>query len=312
MPLVNFDAVQVDAVRGEPVKADSPVAGYLKGAFEVRPKDAVTRLKYFFEYLDSADPVVSTDALNEFAVTDYADVRKVAPGLPAAKVLKWLADPATSRSRIGLYGLIVGHCGTKADAAALAKLITDPDNKFISGLDGLLVGYTLLDPAAGYADILRRATAPGLDFQQRYPALKALRFFWEYRPDVLDRAKILAGMTGLMADPAIADMPVEVLRQWGVWELTDAVVGLKDKPDHMAVPITRRAVLRFALAAPAGYKAAQAFVAAARSADPDRVKFVEQSLADEKPAAKTLPDPAKAVAAGPVPPPPAPAGGPKP
>src|SRR5947207_633674 len=69
---------QLDAYRGEPAKADSKLPDYLKGALAVREKDTVTRLKYFFDYLDSPELVVSSDAYMEFGNVDYKDVRPVA------------------------------------------------------------------------------------------------------------------------------------------------------------------------------------------------------------------------------------------
>ncbi len=279
-------AVTLDAVRGEAVRADSKIADYLKGAFEVRQKDTPARLAYFFNHLDSSEIVISSDALSEFATTDYTDVRKVGPTLPADKILKWLRDPATPRSRIGLYGLFLGHCGKPGDAAAVRQLLETPDNKFASGLDGLMAGYTLLDPKAGYEYLLSQLKRPDADFQARYAALKTARFFWDYRPDVVSHDQVLEAVKAVVAQPDMADLAIEDLRKWGVWGLTDYVLGFADQKEHAAIPITRRAILRFALAAPVEQKAAKAYADRIRREDPERVKYVEQTLKDEQPPAK--------------------------
>lgn len=280
---------QVDAYRGEAVRGDSKLADYLKGALEVRGKDVPARLRYFFDYLDSAEISIASDAMMEFGNADYKDVRGVAEKLPADKILGWLRDPNTPASRFGLYGLIAGHCGKPSDAAAIRALLDDPNRQYSSGLDGMIAGYILLDPKAGLEYLTQTATNPKKEFAARYAALKVLRFFWEYRPDVVPNDKVLELMKVLAGQADMADLPIEDLRKWGRWELTEFVLTFADKPDHNRLPIVRRAILRFALSAPAGNKPAAAYVEKMRAADPDRVKFVEQMLADEKPAATPPP-----------------------
>ena len=282
-PLViaNNDAVQLDAYRGEPVRADSKLAEYLKGAIEVRQKDSIARLRYFFEYLDSNDLVISTDAMNEFGYADYKEVRQLAEKLPAAKVLRWIQDPSTPQSRLGLYGLFIGHCGKKEDAAAIRKLLDAPDNAFASGLDGILASYVMLDAKAGWDYSMKVLNDPKSDFQVRYAVLKVLRFYWEFRPDLIKHEQVLEGMKFIVALPEMADLPIEDLRKWGCWELTDFVLKFADEKSHNGIPITRRAILRFALAAPVEQKAAKVYVERIRKEDPERVKYVEQTLLDE-------------------------------
>ena len=286
LPMGNNDLVQVDAVRGDPVAPGSNIAGYLKGAFTVRAQDDVTKLKYFFGYLDSPDILISTDAMNEFALSDYPEVRKAAPQLDASKLRRWLADPTTMVSKIGLYGLLLGHCGEATDATSLRKLLDAPDARFASGRDGLLAGYTLLSPDEGYAYILSAAKSADAEFQSRYAALKALRFFHDFRPDVVSQEKVLVGIKAIVDQPDMADLPIEDLRKWRAWDLTDYVLSFADKPEHARIPITRRAILRFALSAPADQKAAKAYVERVRKEDPERVSYVEQTLEDEQPVKK--------------------------
>lgn len=281
--LGNLDAQLLDAYRGEPVKADSKLAEYLKGAIEVRQHDSVARLRYFFDYLDAADLVISSDAMNEFGSADYKEVRALAEKLPADKVLKWLKDPNTPASRFGLYGLFIGHCGKPTDAKAVRDLLEQPDRQFSSGLDGMLAAYVLLDRKAGWEYLIAKLTDPKQEFPVRYAGLKVLRFFWESRPDVVPHPDVTEGMKALVAQSDLADLPMEDLRKWGCWDLTPFVLKFADEPSHNAIPIVRRAILRFAIAAPAGQKAAKDYVEKMRKQDPERVKFVEQTLQDEQP-----------------------------
>jgi hypothetical protein len=281
---------KLDPYRGEAVKADSKLPDYLKGAIDVKNKDSLTRLRYFFDYLESPDLVISSDAYVEFGYADYKDVRPLAEKLPADTLLKWLKDPNTRASRFGLYGLMIGHCGKPENAADLRKLLEDPDRAYSSGLDGMFAGYTLLDPKAGWEYILAFVKDPKKDFAARYAALKTVRFFWEYRPDVVTHAQSLDAIRLLLAQADIADLPVEDLRKWGVWELTDEVLALAGKESHNVIPIVNRAILKFALSAAPHNKNAVAFVEAARAKDAKKVEFLEELIRDEqKPAVAATP-----------------------
>ena len=285
LALGNSDHAVVDAYRGEVVPVGSQLAEYLKGAIEVRQKDPVARLRYFFDYLDSPDLVISADALNEFGTADYKEVRELAATLPADKVMRWIKDPNTPPSRYGLYGLFIGHCGKPGDAKAVRALLDDPDRQFSSGLDGMIAAYILLDPKTGWEYLTKLLADQKQEFPVRYAGLKVLRFFYEYRPDVIPQKQVVEGMKVLVGQSDLADLPMEDLRKWGQWDQTDFVLSFADKPSHNSIPIVKRAILRFALAAPADHAKAKAYVDEARKQDPERVKFVEQTLRDEQPKA---------------------------
>ena len=284
--MADANRATLDPYRGEQIKGKSDLPEYLKGAIVARDADAQTRLGFFFKYLDHAELVINTDALMEFGNAEYKDVRKVAESLPADKLFKWLKDKNTPPSRYGLYGLMYGHCGKADGAAALKELIDDPENHFSSGLDGLLAGYILLKPAEGWAHLNTIVGDAKRDFTTRYAALKVLRFFWEYRPDVLKRDDLLAAMKTLVGQGEIADLPIDDLRKWGVWDQTGYILEVANRKSHNK-QIVKRAVLRFALTAATDGKSAAAaeYVAKARLEDAERVKFVEEMLADEKPKA---------------------------
>jgi hypothetical protein len=292
--MVFFNVVngEVDPYRGVAVSANSPLPEYIKGALAVKGKDNVTRLRFFFDHLESPDLEISGDAYNEFAFADYKEVVELAPTLPADTIMKWLKDPNTRASRYGLYGLFIGHCGKPEHAKELRQLLDDPERKFSSGLDGMLMGYILLDKKAGYEYLMNILRNPENEFLIKHAGLKVLRFFWEYRNDiqkfkkheVLSRKEILNGMTALLAHPDIADMPIDDLRKWKAWEMTNTVLKYAQVESHNKLPINRRAILKFALAASwddPKNTAAVNFVAQARQNEPDRVKLLEELLRDE-------------------------------
>jgi hypothetical protein len=283
---------QIDPYRGVAVKPDSRIADYLKGALAVKDKDAVTRLHYFFEYLDDKDAEVSNDAYTEFGNADYKEYRAVAEKVSADKVAKWLQDPNTQASRLGLYASLLGHCGKPEHAHLLRTLLDDPQRRFSSGVDGLLAGYVLLQPKDGWSYLAGILRDPQRDFLFRYAALRAARFFHEYRTDVIPTAGIVAAVAVLLDQKDIADLAIEDLRKWSCWGVADKVLGLYGRESHN-VPIIRRAILRYALNCPAAScPQAAAFVAQRRKDDPKWVEEVEELLRLES---------AKPVAAAPAP-----------
>ena len=279
--LVLTDLSRLDAYRGEPVTPASQLGLYMKGAIENREKPIVERLQFFFKYLDAEDLTISQDAYTEFASADYPSVRKVAKVLPTKTLFDWLEDPNTLPSRYGLYGLLAGHCGQPEKAPIIRKLLDDPDRNFSSGLDGMLAAYIMLDKDKGWPYLMNIIKDAEAEFPVRYAGLKVLRFLWVYRPDLIEREKLLDAMVIMVGHSDMADLPIEDLREWQQWQLTDTILSFADKPDYKKVPIVQRAILRFALSAPTTNAKAQTYVAEQRKADPNRVKFIEELLKEE-------------------------------
>ena len=290
---------KLDPYKGVPVKSDD-IVKYLSGAVTLKDKDIPTRLKFFFGWLDNADVEISNDAYKEFGNADYKDFRPMAKDLPADKVVKWLKDPNTPGFRFGLYASMLGHAGKPEHAVVLRQLLDDPQKRLSSGVDGMLAGYTMLNPQEGWAYTRNIMADPhgrllgggfGLigggagtaylkdqsrDFMLRYAALRSARFFWEYRPDLVSNKQVLETVSLLLDQSDIADLAVEDLRKWKAKEPLDKVLGLMDRPSH-SIPIIRRAVLRYAMTFPDNPKAT-AFVAALRKKDPEWVKDVEELM----------------------------------
>lgn len=290
----------LDPYRGEGVPANSDLPKYLQGAITVRGKAPAERLSYFFDYLENADLVISSDAYSEFGYADYKEVRELTdrwkndPAKPA-QLLNWLKDANTRATRFGLYGLLLGHCGKADDAKAIRALLDDPMRSYTSGLDGVLAAYVMLDKKAGWDYLLGVVGNPKKDFSERYAGLRTVRFFWENRPDLIPREQVLDAMKVLMDQADLADLPIEDLRKWRTWELTPVVLGYAARESHGGIPIVRRAILKFALAAvqaDATNKAAAEFVQAARQRDARQVEFLETLLKDEaRPAPPAPPTP---------------------
>ncbi len=281
---------KIDPYRGVPVKADSDMVKYLKGALAVKDKDISTRLRFFFDYLDNSDLEISNDAYKEFANASYNDYHTMAKKLPADKIAKWLRDPETPSFRFGLYASMLGHCGTDKHAALLRKLLDDPEKRLNSGVDGMLAGYTMLKPKEGWSYIQGILKDPKKEFMLRYAALRAARFFHDSRPDVIDKKELVKGVCLLLDQSDVADLAIEDLRKWGCWDVADRVLGLANKKSH-DVPIVQRAILRYALSCPD--KKAAAFVTTMRQKNAEMVKDVEELLKLETTQTAPIPTAAK-------------------
>lgn len=282
---------KLDPYLGMPVDPESRIAEYLKGALAVREKDATSRLSFFFKYLDHPDLTISDDAFQEFANADYKDFRPLAEKLDPDLIVKWLRDPNTPVSRFGLYGSMLGHCGKDRHARTLRDMLDDPDKRFSTGIDGMLAGYVHLRPKEGWNYLRNILADQGRDFLLRYAGLRAARYFWEYRPDVVSHDEIVKTLTLMLPQDDIADLVIEDLRKWHQWQVTDQILALFNQKSHEA-PIIRRAILRFALQAPENkYPQAAAFVAAQRRRDAEWVKDVEELLQLESAPAKPADEP---------------------
>jgi len=267
---------KIDPYRGIAVKADCDMAGYLKGALEVKDQKIDKRLRFFFDYLDNADSEISTDAYKEFANAGYNDYKDMARTLPAERIAGWLKDPKTAGFRYGLYGSMLGHCGKEEHASLLRGLLDDPEHKLSSGVDGVMAGYVMLKPKEGIEYLKGILKDPSKAFLERYAALKAARFFWEYRDDLISKKDLSEVMAPLLKMKDIADLAIDDYRKWHCWEMTERILALQKEPVY-SVNVVKRSMLRFALSAK-GQPAADQYVAAQRKKDPQGVADVEELL----------------------------------
>jgi hypothetical protein len=272
----DFFKGELDAYRGAAVKADSKMPTYLRGALEVKDKKVGERLRFFFDYLDNDDIEISNDAYKEFANADYKDYVDMAKDLPAARIAGWLTNEHTPAFRFGLYGSMLGHCGTKKDASLLRKLLDDPDRREVSGVDGIMAGYLLLEPKEGWKYAVENLKNAKNEFMFRFAILKSIRFFRDYRPDLVSKKELTDAVCLLLNQEDMADLGVEELRRWQQWDKADRVLAICDTPAYKQ-SIVRRSILRYCLQCK-GSPAATEYVEKRRKADPETVKEAEELL----------------------------------
>src|SRR5579875_2187052 len=272
----DFFRGKIDPYRVVPVK-DGDMAKYLLGALEHKDEPISKRLRFFFDYLDNPDLEISNDAYKEFGNADYKDYKDMAKDLPAERIAGWLKDDKTPAFRYGLYASMLGHCGKPEHAELLRKMLDDPAKRLGSGVDGMLAGYIMLRPKEGWAytrDILKDAKK---EFMVRYAALRAVRFLWDSRKDLVNPEELKQAVGLLLEQNDIADLAIDDLRKRQCWDMADRVLGLRTSKTY-EIPIVRRAILRFALSCKDHNKAAASYVDEQRKKDAQMVADVEELL----------------------------------
>lgn len=264
---------KIDPYRGIP--ASAPTLAYLKGIVALEGKSRPAHLRYFFDHLNASDSTIAGDAFQEIDRADYADYRALAKKLSADQIASLLTKPDIAVHRRYLYAFLLGHCGKADHAESVRRFLDEPKHWNSAGIDRAVIGYILLQPKEGTAYLRELLKEPATDFLRRYAGLRALRFFWKERPDVIAKEEVLTAMGRLLDQADIADMAIEDLRTWKQWHARDQVLSLTGKKSH-DIPIVRRAILRFALCCPD--KRAAAFVADMRKKDALWVGEVEQLL----------------------------------
>lgn len=265
---------------------DSVVIKYLKEAILLDDKDITKRLKFYFNYLDHFDNEVASDAYKEFAKADYADVVKLVKVHGDAEMRKrlitWMKDPNTAFYRYGLFGLMLGLCGKKEDGDIFLSLLNDQDKSLMSGIDGVLAGYILVDQATGWKHTKDLISNGANDFTKRHAGLRTIRFLWETHVGHVPKEELLKVMGEFISQGDIADMAMDDLRKWKEWQFTDKILEQSKRDTHVG-SIVQRAVLRYMLSCPQkDYPKAAEYVEAVRKEHPDKIKDAQEILDLEK------------------------------
>src|SRR5262249_47806965 len=113
----------------------------------------------------------------------------------------------------------------------------------------------------------------------RLAVLRTIRFFHGAQPKE-SRPHIVKAMKTLLDQGDLADLAIEDLRRFEVWDLNADVLGLYGKKGYDS-PLLRHAIIPYALCCKPT-AAAATFLKARRDAEPDLVKEVEEGLKFEK------------------------------
>lgn len=207
-----------------------------------------TRLKFYIDYLEHEDPMVAGDAYQEFANAPYKDILLVRESLPRDKLRKFIADPKIAATRLGLYGLLLGLCGSSEDAALMENRIVADTEDFRLGIDGVIGGYLLLAGDHGLAVIERaKILNKKVPFSETYAAMQALRFLWSYGDGRIPQDRLKQSMRLLLDRPELADLVIADLARWKDWTLQDRLMDLYGAEEYN-IPSIKRAIVRYMIA----------------------------------------------------------------
>ncbi len=233
---------------GSPLEVTQVGFDYMKNSPKPDQPPA-KRLSYFLKHLENSDKMISDDAFGEFANASYADVVLLAKEMPREKLRKWLTAKETSPGRLGLYGMMLGLCGTDDDAKLMEQKILEATEDFRLGIDGVMGGYLLLTGDKGLAVIdekkLRDKKAP---FSETYAAMQALRFMWQYGDNRISAERLRQSMRILLERPELADLVIADLSRMKDWSMQDRLMTMYDEEAYN-VPSIKRAIVRYMLAA---------------------------------------------------------------
>jgi hypothetical protein len=276
LAFVDQFGTDLDIIRSIPFSTDRVVA-YLRGLPIVGPDgDRTARLRYAFDYLSDPEAEIAADAFNEWAASSNRDVAKVAVTLPPEKIRSLLASPKTPVHALSLYGYLLGACGNAGDAAVLKRWILAPDERMANALDGLLAGLIALEPDEGWR--LARAIIADKErsFVQRHSVLRMLRFLHDSYADQPAQRKLVFATMGWMArQDDLLDLAADQLGTWKCWDFTNELLAAYGTP-AAAAPITKRALLRYALRCP--LPVAKKFVQERRATDGAMIQELEEEL----------------------------------
>jgi hypothetical protein len=268
---------KIDPFRGVPLKSAAAIE-YVRKVVALDPKDTAGNLAFFFRYLDHSDPELARDAFAEFAKGGDLDLAKAAPRLSADKLRAWLDSKDTPAERLSMYGLLLGACGRAEDVGFIERLLADTSERITNAYDGILAGYMHLRPREGWQialAVLRDSKKP---LPLRLAVVRTLRFWHGAQPRE-SRDNLLRCFTIMLPQPDLADLAVEDLRRWEMWDLSRDIVSLYGRKGFDA-PLLQQAILRFALTCKDA--TCRGFIDDRRRAEPDVVREVEEQLQLEK------------------------------
>ena len=196
---------------------------------------AAKRLKYFLKFFEFPDTTIADDAYNEFAKTPFKNVRAARGSYSRIDLRKWLLDPKTPQTRIGLYGIMLGLCGTQADVALLKARLRHTKDEFRMGIEGVIAGYLMLTGDKGL-DFIDRSKLAGknIPFGETYMAVQALRIMWTYGERRVSRERLKSSMRLILDKPAFAELVLPDLARWKDWTVMDRVAKLYDDKRYNA------------------------------------------------------------------------------
>ena len=212
----------------EIIEVNDTVLKYIREAPGPKQSD---RLKYFERFLEHPELTIANDAYGEFANSKYEDIRPLAKQMSPVKLRAWLENSKTPENRFGLFGMLLGMCGSETDAAVLEKWVMQKEDKVTMGVDGMAYGYLLIRGEAGLEkferEILHNPRVPAGVIMDR---MLAIRCLWTYGEGRIARERLCQSLHPLLERPELAHSAITDLARWKDWRVQEQVLSLDGTP----------------------------------------------------------------------------------
>ena len=213
---------------------------YIVKASEIKD-DPVERLKYFRNYLEDEESLISRDAYDEFASAPYDVIQKIGPLMERERLINWVQQPEIGADRKRLYFTMLGVCGGKDDLPMLESLLRSPAKSTNGGLDALIACYLTLAGESGLPLVNELFfTNPKTPFPESYAAIMAIRFHGT-DGGVIPRSALLESLHHVLGREQLADMVIPDLAKWKDWSqikrLTKMFREADEENNWLRVPV---------------------------------------------------------------------------
>jgi len=249
------------------------------------------RLSFYLDHLEHADPEIAMDAYGEFAGVPYEMLAECRAKFSPEKLQQWLSDPLTIPTRKGLYGLMLGLCGTSNHVQAMAEILQQQPEDSRMGIDGMMAGYMLLTGEDGLKQLVAwKLNDPAVPDHETFAFLKALEFMWTYGQDCVSASLLRTTLRTMLSRPQLTGLVILDLARWQDWEVMDQLMASYGEGVY-ADSHVRQSIVRYLLAAGQNLpesgketvrcrRQAQAHLETLRQKDPATVKYVQKYAFD--------------------------------
>ena len=203
--------------------------------------DPVKRLRFYMDYLQDEESMLSRDAYDEFAVSPYDAVKKLKDEIDHDALIEWIKDEETTTERRRLYFTMLGVCGTKDDVPMLEEMLRSTNKSARSGLDALIACYLTLAGEDGLdlIDELYLANDQAA-YADTYAAIMAVRFHGT-EGDTIARSALVESLHHVLDRKDLADLVIPDLARWNDWSqidrLTELFVSADPENNWVRVPV---------------------------------------------------------------------------
>ena len=214
---------------------------YVRTVAKMADDEPIKRLRYYYDFLQDDESMLSRDAYDEFAITPYPVIKTLAPEMNHDQLVEWIRDSETSTDRKRLFLTMLGACGNEKDLPMLEEMLRSTQKSTRGGLDALIACYLTLGGETGLPLVnelfLNNKSAPYAD---TYAAIMAVRFHGT-EGDVIPRSALVESLHHVLDRTDLADLVIPDLARWSDWSqvdrLTDLFINADPDNNWVRVPV---------------------------------------------------------------------------